>query len=83
MNATYLQVGNDSQRNGGHVKRVGYKVQYIPHVAQVVGQTEFPELLDLTPDQPCVYMCVCEFDRFVRRHLCSWQESPCSTGQRD
>lgn len=47
----YLQVGDDSQCDGGHVKAVGDEIQNIPSIAHVVEQTELPELLDLAPDQ--------------------------------
>ena len=47
----YVKISHSSQSDGGHVEGVGDEVHDVPHVADVLLETDVPELLDLGPDE--------------------------------
>ena len=47
----YIKISHCSQSNSWQIKRVGDKVHHVPHVADVLLETDVPQLLDLGPDE--------------------------------
>ena len=45
-------VCDETEGNRGHVQCVGHKVNHVPHVVDVLTESNIPQLFDFTPDEP-------------------------------